>query len=403
MSMAMWKRTAAVALLALLLLPGIPRVQGEPPYIKVETGPYVAGESVTIRLGVVNPGATWANYTWNNSCVIVGSIVSERRVIAFWTYGGSTICFHVMMYLEIPPNSSVLWRVFTFETRSDDGCIRIDVSLRGYPVSGTAETCPSPVQPPPSVMALTVSTRLSVLSGEVFEVVAIVRTMEGQPVEGIWIEADLGTGRVGAGLTGPDGRISLPAQAPEVQGVTAVSLLVQGSAPGWRNASRAVTLTIFPPAMRHLVLRATYATGDIVRGGGIAILDVSIRSSDDQAVANVSLAVEAEAPLRVTERVDLGGGRFAVTLEADAVDEGCVASVRLVANAPGLDGAEARLDYVVLPETTSGPGGTEEPAEPSPLAVPLAASLIVAAALTAASLFVWRRRRSRRDPQSRGT
>lgn len=383
----MWKGGAALAATAIVLLAGSALAPGGSPYIDVRPDPHLAGEPLTVRLFVVNPTPDNASYWWENSCVFERiSVVSETRVIGSFVYSPATICLMVIVHLDVPANSSVLWFIWAFDTQPDDGCIWVNVTMRNYPVSGSLKACPGPTPPPLRTMVLTVGAPAAATSAETFGITATARTSEGAPVEGIQVFASLGGADVGTAATGPDGSARLSARAPSVNATTRQSLLVQASGPGWHSASRSAEITIFPPTARYLVLEASAVTGDLIESDGVGIVDVVVRGHDGIAPANVSLAVVPEAPLLITDEKDLGGGRYALTLRASPVNESRVATIRVLANAPGFGGAELRLDYVILapqpPSIGTGPG-TQRGADALPFVV---AGVAVSAA---AALFAW--------------
>ena len=136
-------------------------------------------------------------------------------------------------------------------------------------------------------------------------------------------------------------------------------------------------------------------TGDFIRNGGVGVVDLLVRGNDGLHVANMSVAVEPQAPLRVTDLTTLGWGRYQVTLGTAATNKSSIANVRIVANAPGFYGGDVRLDYVVLAApTTPMEVGWHGPDEVS--IVPLLAAGVVAIAAGATLVVSARRRRVRR-------
>jgi hypothetical protein len=389
---------AAMATLAALLVTGASSahlVPGDPVHLDLEFGAYVAGEPLTLRLFVSNPTDAHASFLWRSSCTLVGSLESEGRVLAFWNPYG--ICRTVIVGLDVPANSSVLLHNWIFDTRPDDGCIRIDLSLYGYSVSGFAETCPGPAPPPLGRMVLVMSVPAAARSGESLGFHATARTQEGRAIEGISISAHLGDAGVGATVTGPDGVAHFSALVGEVTAASLTSLVVQASGEGWHSASRTADVLVFPALSKYLVLEASPVTGDLIRSGGVGMVYLLVRGNDGLLPPNLSVAVEPQAPLRLADLRDLGGGRYQLTLETAAANESSVATVRIVANAPGFDGGEARLDYVVsAAQTTPTEDGSHTPDEVS--IVPLLAAGVAAVAMAAGATLVVsaRRRRARR-------
>ena len=391
------RRTTALAVLAALLLTGglSPRpVRADSVHLDIQLDPYVAGESLTLRIFVSNPTDANVSFVWTNSCTLEGHVESERRSIGGWDPYG--LCLFVVIRLQVPANSSVLFQTLTFDTRQDDGCIRAYVALHEYLVSGSAETCPRPAPPVPpgGPMMLVLSSPASARSGELFDFRVTARTLEGSPIEGIRVSAVLGDQDAGTTATGPDGIARMTARAPDVGTATLRSLLVRSSGPAWNNASRAANMLIFPPTARYLRLEASLATGDLLESGGVGMLDLVVRTSDGTTVANASVAAEPEGPLSIKSRTDHGGGRLTITLRAESVNESRVAMVRVVANAPGFDGTELHVGDVVLAPTPSTGGGPSVPLDEG--LIPALLAVVAAAAVGAAAVLVGARTRWRK-------
>ena len=388
------RRFAALAALAALMVAGASSahlVPGDPVHLDIEFDTYVAGEPLTFRLFVSNPTDAIASFTWTSSCTHVGYMESERRVLALWNPYGP--CLTVMVGMDVPAISSFLWHNRTLDTLPDDGCIRVDISLNGYPVSGSAETCPGPAPPPLARMMLMIYAPAIARSGESFDFRAKTQTQDGRSIEGIDVLARLGDAEVDTATTGADGVAHLSALAPDVTATIFISLVLQASGTGWHTASRTVSLLVLPPVSRYLVLVASPVTGDLIESEGVGMVELVVRGNDGLPAANVSVAVEPEAPLRIADQRDIGGGRYQLTLRAGAVNESSVATVRVVANAPGFDGGELRLDYVVLAaQAPPTEDGSQTPDEVSIVPL-LAVGVVVAAMAAGAALIVSARRR----------
>jgi len=350
-----WKRPLILAVCIFLLSGSVSAhlVPGDPMHVDVDVSPkYVAGESVTFRLFVSNPGPDPVQLVWPNSCVLSGGVYSERRTLAFWP---GSICLFVIVSLDVPADTSLHWMTFALPTREDDGCIDFNVGLNRHLEvrSGSARTCPASPPPPLGTISLSVSGPTAAKSGEVLGFSVQAWTSGGLAIEGIRIDAILGAEELPAAYTGLHGRLSITAPLPNVELTTLTTLLVHASGEGWRNASTSRTILIFPPDRRYLVLESRFATGDIMRTGEQAILEVTVRGNDRAPVPEAILAVDITDPLVVEENVALGDGRHRLTLRAGVVSEGRIVSVRIVASAPQSEGGETVVDYAVLPPTAT--------------------------------------------------
>jgi hypothetical protein len=390
------RQFAALSALAALMVAGASSahlVPGDPVHLDIEFDTYVAGKPLTFQLFISNPTDAIASFMWTSSCTHVGYMESERRFLAIWSAPGP--CLTVMVGMDVPAMSSFLWHSWTLDTLPDDGCIRIDVSLNGYPVSGSGETCPGPKMPPPGTMSLSVSSPAAAKSGEAFEFTVQARTANGLAIEGVRVDAALGAEELPTAHTGLDGRLSITAPVPDVESTTLTTLLVRASGEGWRNASTTRTILIFPPDRRYLVLESRFATRDIIRSGEPAILELTVRGNDGAPVAEASLAVEITDPLVVEENVALGDGRHRLVLRAGTVSEGGIASVRIVANAPDWEGGVTVVDYAVLPPTAATDRNVPESVDLPPWEAFAALGIVSAVAVI---LFaVIRRHRKARD------
>lgn len=394
-----WRGVLPAAILVVFALPGFAAAHldpGGPPHLDIEAGPYVAGEPLEIRLHVSNPGTEHADYIWYNGCVTVGHIESERRVLASWSYDASTICTQQIVGLSVPPNTSLLWRTFALETRADDGCIRIWISLRGYPVDGSTEVCPGSPEPAPQVMALAVSAPPAAIAGDRIEIAVRVRAEDGQAIEGIRVEASVGAKSAGFAFTGPDGRAVLAAHAPEVSEITDLPLTVRASGEGWQSASRVEAITIFPPIVRYLTLRPIVPMGDIVSSEDVTTVQFIVEGSDGGSPVDATLEIETSGPLALEAIHQVGPNRFHVTMRAAAVNIGQIASLRAVANAPGYEGTETVVDFYVSARTSSLPDTPQASDPPSPLGRTSATLGLISIALVSLAAVVRQLRRRRR-------
>lgn len=394
----MWQGVAALALLVSLILSGCAgahRNPGDPVHLDFEFEPYVVGEPLFFRLLVSNPGNETASYWWPDSCVLAGIIYSEQRTL--WS-GPSMMCLTVVVSLDVPPDSSVtfVWGSARLDTTPDDGCIRFELAFNGYPVTGSATTCPLPAVAPPERLILTESVPRAAISGDVLPVGVAIRTSGGIAVEGVRVDLALDGEEVGSATTDASGKAFMRVEMPRVDETTLALLSIRASGEGWRNASVTLTLSIFPPDRRYLVVENRFSAGDILHAGEPALLEVTVRGNDGHRVAEASLAVELTGPLALEENVAVGDGRHRLTFRAGEVPEGRVASVRIVANAPGWEGGETIADYAVLPPTPSTGRDIPESIDIPPWEILGALGTLAAIALVSLALLRRHRRLSSR-------
>ena len=337
---------------------------------------FVPGPSpnLQVRVEITNPSVQTFRYGWFNGCYLDWHITTPTRTLLDTRNETPRYCTQALVSLEVPPQSS---RVLTggnlgYYVIGVDECATIRVFLVNTTIWGAATSCPGPEPPsPPGVLVMRLVLPSAVHSGATFTAVAEVLSSDALPIPGATVVVTT-NGTTHQRITDAEGRASFSLNAPPVVNVQLMGVTAEAFLADWQPSLWSGAVAVFPPEARWLLITYESPTGDLVESNRTMAIVVTIEDDRGWPVT-VSPQVGVLGPLQLVRVSQLSQTTWEVTVTADSVEDLQAASVRVVANATGVGGAELVIDLLVIPQEKAADGGDGGNPPPAAEGVGLAA------------------------------